>query len=98
MELTSECILCTYRAKERKYFFKDNPLCTMHYAEYLEVLIGNLEGTVGGDEASSAFSAYMKTLEPIPLNEMQRIEEAKRKKEKESSSISRTENDLYTMS
>ena len=92
-----ECILCADIAQERKYFFMGKPLCTMHYAEYLEVLIESLECTFGGSDAANAFNEYRQTLEPVPLSEMQRVEEAKKKKEKKSSSISRNENDLYTM-
>ena len=92
-----ECILCADMAQERKYFFMGKPLCTMHYAEYLEVLIESLDCSFGGADASNAFYEYRQTLEPVPLSEMQRVEEVKKKKEKESSSISRNENDLYTM-
>jgi len=79
MELQVECILCADLAEERKYFFKDKPLCAMHYAEYLEVLIENLDIEFGGDDTASAFNEYRQTLESVPLSEIQRIEEVEKK-------------------
>ena len=79
MDIDMECILCADMAQERKYFFMGKPLCTMHYAEYLEVLIESLECTFGGADAANAFHEYRQTLEPVPLSETQRVEEVKKK-------------------
>jgi len=82
MELNMEkCILCADSARERKYFFKEEPLCTMHYAEYLEFLIEEKGHTITVDDASSAFNKYKLTLEPTPLSEGQRAEKAKKERE-----------------
>ena len=96
MELKMDkCILCADIAQVRKYFFKEKPLCTMHYAEYLEVLIEEKNSDITSSEASSAFNRYRLTLEPTPLSESERanklkrereaIEEAKRDEEKKQS-------------
>jgi hypothetical protein len=69
-----KCILCGDTAQTRKYFFKEKPLCSMHYAEYLEVLIEDKEHTITADDATSAFSKYKLTLEPTPLSESERAE------------------------
>lgn len=81
MELKMECILCADTAQERKYFFKEQPLCTMHYSEYLEVLIEEKKHTITGDDASSAFEKYKLTLEPTPLSESARAEKVKKERE-----------------
>lgn len=82
MELNmKKCILCADSAQERKYFFKEKPLCTLHYAEYLEFLIEEKRHTITADDASSAFSKYKLTLEPTPLSESQRAEKAKEERE-----------------
>jgi len=82
MELNMKrCILCADAARERKYFFKEEPLCTLHYAEYLEFLIEEKEHTITADDASSAFNKYKLTLEPTPLSESQRTEKAKKERE-----------------
>jgi len=82
MELKmGKCILCADTAQTRKYFFKDKPLCTMHYAEYLDVMIEDKEYTITGDDASSAFSKYKLTLEPTPLSESARAEKVKKERE-----------------
>jgi hypothetical protein len=95
MELHVDCILCSDLAQERKYFFKEKPLCAMHYAEYLEVLIENLNIEFGGDDAASAFNAYRQTLEAMPLNEIERLEKVAKNKEKKAKSQSSGESDLY---
>ena len=77
-----KCILCADLAQERKYFFKEEPLCTLHYAEYLEFLIEEKGYTITADDASSAFSKYKLTLEPTPLSERARAEKARIKREK----------------
>ena len=76
-----KCILCGDTAQTRKYFFEEKPLCSMHYAEYLEVLIEDKEQTITTDDASSAFNKYKLTLEPTPLSESQRAEKAKKERE-----------------
>jgi len=76
-----ECILCADTAQERKYFFKEKPLCTMHYAEYLEVLLEEKKSNVTSSEAKSAFSRYKLTLEPTPLSESARAEKVKKEQE-----------------
>ena len=82
MELEmSKCILCADVARTRKYFFKDKPLCTMHYAEYLEVLIEEKKSNVTSSEAKSAFSRYKLKLEPTPLSESARAEKVKKERE-----------------
>lgn len=82
MELEmSKCILCADTARTRKYFFKDKPLCTMHYAEYLDVMIEDKEYTITSDDASSAFAKYKLTLEPTPLSESSRAEKVKKEHE-----------------
>ena len=95
MELQAECILCADLAQERKYFFKEKPLCAMHYAEYLEVLIENLDIEFGGDDAASAFNEYRQTLEPVPVNEIERLEKVRKNKEEKAKSQSARESDLY---
>ena len=81
MELKMDkCILCADTAQVRKYFFKEEPLCTMHYAEYLEVLIEEKKSTVTSNEASSAFEKYKLTLEPTPLSESERTEKLKKER------------------
>jgi len=77
-----KCILCADTAQERKYFFKGEPLCTMHYAEYLEVLISEKKSSITSSEASSAFNKYKLTLEPTPLGEKGRAEKVQKKQEK----------------
>jgi len=77
-----KCILCADLAQARKYFFDDKPLCTMHYAEYLEFLIEEKEQIITLSDASSAFSKYKMTLEPTPLSERARAEKAKKEREK----------------
>ena len=81
MELKMECILCADTAQERKYFFKEKPLCTMHYAEYLEVLLEEKKSNVTSSEAKSAFDKYKLTLEPTPLSESARAEKVKKEQE-----------------
>ena len=76
-----KCILCADIARTRKYFFKEQPLCTMHYAEYLDVMIEDKEYTITSDDASSAFSKYKLTLEPTPLSESARAEKVKKERE-----------------
>ena len=84
MELKMDkCILCADTAQVRKYFFKEEPLCTMHYAEYLEVLIEEKKSTVTSNEASSAFEKYKLTLEPTPLSESERTEKLKKEREQQ---------------
>lgn len=78
MELKMKCILCADTAKERKYYFEKEPLCTMHYSEYQDVLIEELMGTVSSSDASSAFEKYKLTLEPTPLSESERAEKVKK--------------------
>jgi len=79
MELEmSKCILCADVARIRKYFFKDKPLCTMHYAEYLDVMIEDKEYPITSEDASSAFNRYKLTLEPTPLSESERVEKVKK--------------------
>lgn len=82
MELKMDkCILCADTAQTRKYFFKEQPLCTMHYSEYLEVLIEEKKSKVTSSEASSAFDKYKLTLEPTPLSESARAEKVKKERE-----------------
>lgn len=82
MELEmKKCILCADAAEERKYFFKGKPLCTMHYSEYQDVLIGELKSTITSSDASSAFEKYKLTLEPTPLSESARAEKVKKERE-----------------
>jgi hypothetical protein len=82
MELEMDkCILCADTAQERKYFFKEQPLCTMHYAEYLEVLIEEKKSNVTSSEAKSAFNRYKSKLEPTPLSETARAEKVKKERE-----------------
>ncbi len=76
-----KCILCADVAQERKYFFKEKPLCTMHYAEYLEVLLEEKKSNVTSSEAKSAFNRYKLTLEPAPLSETARAEKVKKERE-----------------
>lgn len=78
MELKMKCILCADRAQERKYYFEKEPLCTMHYSEYQDVLIEEIKSTVTSSEVSSAFSRYKLTLEPTPLSESERAEKVKK--------------------
>ena len=68
-------------ARERKYYFEKEPLCTMHYSEYQDVLIGEIKTTVTSSEASSAFNKYKLTLEPTPLSESARAEKVKKERE-----------------
>lgn len=82
MELEmNKCILCKDTARERKYFFKGKQLCSMHYAEYLEVLIEDKEHSITSDDASSSFNKYKLTLEPRPLSENEREEKLKKERE-----------------
>lgn len=82
MELKMEkCVLCASSAQVRKYFFKDMPLCDMHYAEYLEFLLDEMQSNVTSKSASSAFRKYKLTLEPKPLSAEERAEKAKQEKE-----------------
>jgi hypothetical protein len=76
-----KCILCADLAQVRKYFFNDKPLCTMHYAEYLEFLIEEKDHPITADDASAAFSKYKLTLEPTPLSERARAEKVKKERE-----------------
>lgn len=76
-----KCILCADTARERKYFFKGEPLCSMHYAEYMEVLIKDKEYTITADDASSAFEKYKLSLEPTPLTEKQRADKVQKERE-----------------
>jgi len=76
-----KCILCADTARTRKYFFKEQPLCTMHYSEYLEVLIEEKKSKVTSSEASSAFNKYKLTLEATPLSESERAEKVKKERE-----------------
>ena len=92
MEADYECILCADMAQERKYFFKGKPLCSMHYAEYLEVLIESSDIVVTGDDAFNAFYEYRQTLEPAPLNEIHRREKKEKMKKNDSHEI-----ELYTI-
>ena len=77
-----KCILCADSARTRKYFFKNQALCIMHYAEYLEFLIEEKGHRITVDDASSAFSKYKLTLEPTPLSECARAEKARKEREK----------------
>ena len=82
MELEmNKCILCADTAQERKYFFKGEPLCFMHYAEYLDVMIEDKEYTITSDDSTSAFEKYKLTLEPTPLSESKRKEKAREEHE-----------------
>ena len=65
----NKCILCADTAEERKYFFEDEPLCEMHYAEYLEFLIDDMKEDVTSKGASTAFNKYKLTLESKLLSE-----------------------------
>lgn len=76
-----KCILCADTARTRKYFFKEQPLCTIHYSEYLEVLIEEKKSNVTSSEAKSAFNRYKLTLEPTPLSESERAEKVKKERE-----------------
>jgi len=73
--------LCADIAQERKYFFEGEPLCSMHYSEYLEVMIEEKEYTFTVDDADSAFNKYKLTLEPTPLSESARAEKVKKERE-----------------
>jgi len=78
MELEMDkCILCLDVAEERKYFFKDEPLCFMHYSGYQDVLIEELKGTV----SLSAFEKYKLTLVPTPLTAKQRADKVQKERE-----------------
>lgn len=83
MELKmNKCILCTDVAEERKYFFKAKPLCTMHYAEYMEFLVDEMENKVTEEDASTAFNSYKLTLEPRPLTAKERADKVKKEEER----------------
>ena len=92
MKVDHKCILCADMAQERKYFFKGKPLCSMHYAEYLEVLIESSDSVFTGDDAFNAFYDYRQTLEPTPLDEIHRREKKEKKKKNDSHEI-----ELYTI-
>jgi len=82
MELKMEkCILCADMAEERKYFFKDEPLCFMHFSEYVIVLMEEKKCMVTADEAFSAFEKYKLTLEPTPLTAKQRADKVQKERE-----------------
>jgi hypothetical protein len=82
MELEmNKCILCGDTARERKYFFKSKPLCSMHYAEYLEFLIDDKGYDITSDNSSNAFNKYKLSLEPQPLSESERENKEKREQE-----------------
>ena len=77
-----KCTLCGDSARTRKYFFQKQPLCDMHYAEYLEFLFNEMKAEVTAESAGSAFEHYRLTLEPRPMTAKERAERAKREKEK----------------
>jgi len=76
-----KCILCTDIAQERKYFFKDEPLCFMHFAEYVVVLMEEKKCMVTADEAFSAFEKYKLTLKPTPLTAKERADKVQKERE-----------------
>jgi hypothetical protein len=81
----SECIFCTEPAKERKYFFKDKPLCADDYVGYLEILLEDMEDAITSEGAIGAFNKYQlcRPATEKEIAEKKKIElVAKRKKEK----------------
>lgn len=88
-----QCILCDDHALERKYFLKNELLCTWHYCEYLEVLIGNIKNKVTSKEIYSAFDRYKIVMEPKPLSENEKAEFLK--KISEANAKARLDNKKY---
>ncbi len=62
----SNCILCTNIGKNRKYFFKNKPLCDTDYISYLEFLIKDMNEDITSESASDAFAALEISLKPKP--------------------------------
>lgn len=62
-----KCIIedCYSDAKDRKYFFIDEPMCDLHYAGYLEWLLDSLNIEVSAEMAESSFEKYKIELKPL---------------------------------
>lgn len=62
----NNCILCTKTGKNRKYFFKNKPLCDTDYITYLEFIIQDMDEDVTSESANDAFTALEISLKPEP--------------------------------
>lgn len=62
----NNCILCSNTGKNRKYFFKNKPLCDTDYILYLEFLIKDMNEEVTSESANDAFAALEISLKPAP--------------------------------
>ena len=86
------CILCTKIGKNRKYFFKDKPLCASHYASFLEFLIEGMNEDVTNESAQDAFKKLKISLKPESKSdakrEQERLKKERQKKEQEQKAYS----------
>jgi hypothetical protein len=60
----NNCILCNNTGKNRKYFFKNKPLCDTDYIAYLEFLIQGTNGQVTTEAADDAYRHLEISLKP----------------------------------
>ena len=62
----NDCILCRKTGNNRKYFFKNKPLCDTDYIAYLEFLINDMQEEVTSESANDAFAQLEISLKPEP--------------------------------
>ena len=78
----SKCILCENIGNNRKFFFKDKPLCDSHYIAYLEFLITDDE-KVTTDAIEEAYERLEISLKPEGKSNSKQEEERQQKEKKE---------------
>lgn len=57
-----KCVLCKNIGKQRKFFLKNKLICGVHYIEYLEYLISNMEEKVTTASANNALASLETSL------------------------------------
>lgn len=79
----TKCILCTKIGKKRKYFFKDEPLCASHYADFLEFLIKDMNENITDESVQDAFKKLEIRLKPESKSDAKREQERQEQEEKQ---------------
>lgn len=64
-----KCIIeeCNCFAKDRDYFFENEPLCDIHYIGYLEYLVQSFNVAISDFRADDSFTKYKIELKPVPV-------------------------------
>ena len=78
----TKCIVCDRAGEERKYFFKNKPLCSIDYSGYLEILLESMENSVTPEGIMGAFQKYQLCRPPTEkeIEQKKQIELDKKKK------------------